>query len=121
MSRSAPEGPPRLVCRCMGVSSLRIADCVRAGAETVEDVQAKLPAGRGCSECYDSGFKGRMGIHEVLETDVELQKLIISNPSRDDLTEYMEDRDFQNLFSDGLERVLDRQTTIEEVSRVTSI
>ena len=81
----------------------------------------RLAKGGGCDECYDSGFKGRIGIHEVLETDVELQKLIISNPSRDDLTEYMESRDFQNLFSDGLERVLDRQTTIEEVSRVTSI
>jgi bacterioferritin-associated ferredoxin len=46
-----PEGPPRLVCRCLGVSSLRIADAVRAGAETVEDIQAKLPAGRGCSSC----------------------------------------------------------------------
>lgn len=61
MSGSAPEGPPRLVCRCLGVSSLRIADAVRAGARSVEDVQAKLPAGLGCSSC-------RPEIEEIIAT-----------------------------------------------------
>ena len=77
--------------------------------------------GKGCTECYDSGHKGRMGIHEVLKTDAGLQKLIISSPSRDELTEYLDKRDFHNLFKDGLGRVLERATTIEEVARVTSI
>ena len=81
----------------------------------------KLARGKGCDECYDSGFKGRMGIHEILKTDPDLQKLIISSPSRDELTEYLESRDFRDLFDDGLDRVLERRTTIEEVSRVTSI
>ena len=66
-------------------------------------------------------YKGRMGIHEMLKTEPDLQKLIISSPSRDELTEYLEGRGFRNLFDDGLDRVLERRTTIEEVSRVTSI
>ena len=41
--------------------------------------------------------------------------------SRDELTEYLDGRDFRNLFRDGLDRVLEKSTTIEEVSRVTSI
>ncbi len=81
----------------------------------------RLARGKGCDECYDSGYKGRIGIHEVLRTDPDLQKMIISNPSRDELTEYLNGRGFRNLFDDGLSRVLDRRTTIEEVSRVTSI
>ena len=81
----------------------------------------KLARGKGCDECYDSGYKGRMGIHEILKTDPELQKLIISGPSRDELRDYLDGRDFHNLFADGLSRVLERETTIEEVSRVTSI
>jgi len=80
----------------------------------------KLAKGKGCEECYDSGHKGRMGIHEILETDGDLQKLIISSPSRDVLKDYLEHRDFHSLFKDGLGRVLDQSTTIEEVSRVTS-
>jgi bacterioferritin-associated ferredoxin len=48
---SPPEGPPRLVCRCLGVSSLRIASAVRGGAHTVDEIQEQLPAGLGCSSC----------------------------------------------------------------------
>ena len=62
-----------------------------------------------------------MGIHEALKTDGDLQELIISSPSRDDLTDYLGKRDFRSLFKDGLERVLERRTTIEEVSRVIGI
>ena len=85
------------------------------------DEDIKLARGKGCESCYDSGFKGRMGIHELLSTDGDLQKLIISSPSRDELTEYLDGRGFRNLFHDGLDRVLEKRTTIEEVSRVTSI
>ncbi len=62
-----------------------------------------------------------MGIHEILKTDPDLQKLIISSPSRDELSDYLHGRGFRNLFEDGLARVLERRTTLEEVSRVTSI
>jgi len=81
----------------------------------------KLAKGKGCEDCYDSGFKGRMGIHELLRTDGDLQKLIISSPSRDELSDYLNGRGFRDLFKDGLSRALDRHTTIEEVSRVTRI
>ncbi len=92
---------------------------VQYGWEDEGDV--KLAKGKGCQQCYDSGHKGRVGIHEILKTDADLQKLIISSPSRDELGDYLDKRDFHNLFKDGLGRVLDRVTTIEEISRVTSI
>lgn len=98
-----------------------------AQAEIIEQLgwgdrgDVKLARGDGCDDCYDSGYKGRMGIHEVLKTDADLQKLIISSPSRDELTDYLSGRGFQNLYTDGLERALERRTTIEEVARVTSI
>ena len=80
----------------------------------------RLSKGRGCSECYDSGFKGRLGIHEIIETNPELQRLIISNASRDELTGYMENAKIQSLFDDGMERVLEGKTTIEEIWRVVN-
>ena len=81
----------------------------------------KLVQGRGCEECYDSGYKGRIGIHEVLEADTRLQDLITGNPSRDELEHYMEVSNHQSLFDDGLERVASGYTTIEEVSRVVNV
>ncbi len=80
----------------------------------------RLAKGRGCPECYDSGYKGRMGIHEVIEANGDLQKMIISNPSRDTLTNYLSNNNIRLLFDDGMDRVLKRQTTIEEVLRITS-
>jgi type IV pilus assembly protein PilB len=83
--------------------------------------KVKLAHGRGCPECYDSGYKGRMGIHEMLETNTELQRLIISSPSRDELTAYLEKNGVKRLFNDGLDRVLEGHTTIEEVARAISL
>jgi len=81
----------------------------------------KLVQGRGCEECYDSGYKGRIGIHEVLEADARLQDLITGNPSREDLEHYLQDSSHKSLFDDGLERVVSGFTTIEEVSRVVNV
>lgn len=80
----------------------------------------RLSKGRGCSECYDSGFKGRLGIHEIIETSPKLQRLIISNASRDELSAYMEQGNIQTLFDDGMQRSLEGKTTIEEIWRVVN-
>ncbi len=80
-----------------------------------------LSRGRGCTECYDSGFRGRVGIHEVLATDEDLQQLMLTNPSRDELTQYMAQRGMRRLLDDGIDRVRDQLTTLEEVNRVVSI
>ncbi len=85
-----------------------------------EHGKIRLSKGRGCPECYDSGYKGRLGVHEVVETNNQLQRLIISNPSRDELTDFMHQQKIKSLFDDGMERVLERKTTIEEISRVVN-
>ena len=86
-----------------------------------QDETVPLARGRGCVECYDSGFKGRLAIHEMLETDEALQRLIVSEPSRDDLSDYLKKQGVRNMFQDGLQRVREHKTTIEELARVTSL
>jgi type IV pilus assembly protein PilB len=83
--------------------------------------QVRLVRGRGCPECYDSGYKGRVGIHEVLQVDEELQRLVTSNPGRDELLQYLKDRNVTTLFDDGLDHVRHGHTTIEEISRVINL
>jgi type IV pilus assembly protein PilB len=83
--------------------------------------KVRLARGRGCPHCYDSGYKGRIGIHEVLEADEGLQKLVMSNPGRDALAAYIRERNLVTLFDDGLTRVRQGRTTVEEVSRVISL
>ena len=86
-----------------------------------QDETVHLARGRGCVECYDSGFKGRLAIHEMLETDEALQRLIVSEPSRDELSDYLKRQGVKNMFHDGLHRVREHKTTIEELARVTSL
>ena len=85
------------------------------------DKSVTLSKGRGCNECYDSGYKGRIAIHEFIEADEHLQKLIMQNASRDQLKKYIEQTEIATLFSDGLQRVRAGLTTVEEISRVTTI
>jgi type IV pilus assembly protein PilB len=85
------------------------------------DKPIRLARGRGCKECYDSGYRGRIAIHETLETDTALQRLIVSNPSKDELSEFLSERGVSTLFDDGLERARRQLTTVAEVGRVVSI
>jgi type IV pilus assembly protein PilB len=80
--------------------------------------QVHLARGRGCSECYDSGYRGRLGIHEIIDSDEGLQRLITANPGRDELATYLQQRNFRTLFQDGLEHARAGETTIEEIARV---
>lgn len=57
----------------------------------------------------------------MLETDEQLQRLIVSEPGRDELNAYLAERGIKTMFHDGLKRVREQQTTIEEVARVTSL
>ncbi|MFA7465598.1 MAG: hypothetical protein WCY54_11135, partial [Syntrophales bacterium] len=86
-----------------------------------EEKRLHLFSGNGCSECYDSGFKGRTGLHEILEMDEGLQALIIRNPTNDDLQKYLKERGHKSLRDVGYQKVLEGKTTIEEIRRVISM
>ena len=86
-----------------------------------EGGSVRLSRGRGCPDCYDSGFKGRAGIHEILAADGELQRVVMNNPTRDDLARHMAATGVRTLFHDGLDKARQGVTTVEEVSRVVNI
>ncbi|MDD5533035.1 MAG: ATPase, T2SS/T4P/T4SS family [Syntrophales bacterium] len=86
-----------------------------------EEKRLHLFSGNGCSECYDSGFKGRTGLHEILEMDEGLQALIIRNPTNDDLQKYLKERGHKSLRDVVYQKVLEGKTTIEEIRRVISM
>ncbi len=74
----------------------------------------------GCDSCGHTGYKGRMGIYEVLDNSVALQKLIVSNGTSDAIeTQAIEDG-MITMQLDGFIKSLRGQTTIEEILRVTS-
>ncbi len=78
-----------------------------------------LYRGRGCSACGQTGYRGRIGIFEILNIDEELRKLIIgSDFSLDNLNNLAKTRGMITMFEDGLRKAATGITTIEEVLRV---
>ena len=56
----------------------------------------------------------------MIEVDPDLQRLIVSNPSRDELDAYLAERGYRSMRDDGLERAMKGESTVEEVLRVVN-
>ncbi len=74
----------------------------------------------GCDSCNHTGFKGRIGIYEVLTNTTAIQQLIVSNSSSEAIEEAAIKDHMLTIQLDGFIKALRGQTTIEEVLRATS-
>lgn len=75
---------------------------------------------QGCEHCGHIGYKGRMGIYEVLDNTPEVQKLIVSNGTSENIQTQAIKDGMITMQIDGLIKALRGETTIEEILRVTS-
>jgi type II secretory ATPase GspE/PulE/Tfp pilus assembly ATPase PilB-like protein/FixJ family two-component response regulator len=74
--------------------------------------------GTGCHACYHSGYKGRIGLYEVLALDSHLRHLIASEAAITEITQYASDQGFATLRDDAFEKAQSGLTTLEEIFRV---
>lgn len=74
----------------------------------------------GCDTCNHSGYKGRIGIYEVLNNSEEVQKLIVANATSETIQAEAVNEGMISMQLDGLIKALRGQTTIEEILRVTA-
>lgn len=79
-----------------------------------------LYKGKGCSSCANTGFKGRMGVFEFLQITSEMQDLIVKHPSAKDIIDLAKAQGFKTMFEDGIKKVKDGTTSIEELLRVVA-
>ena len=78
----------------------------------------KIFKARGCDACGNEGYRGRMGIYEIVKVDEELRKMIHSGASELEMEKYIR-KTTPSIRDDGRSRVIDGETTIDEVLRVT--
>lgn len=76
-------------------------------------------APEGCEECNHTGYKGRIGIYEVLGNSIPVQKMIIANATSNQIQDQAISEGMATMQTDGLIKALRGDTTIEEVLRVT--
>ncbi len=72
----------------------------------------------GCERCSGSGFRGRVGIHELMEATTDIKILIKKNANSHDLARQAATDGMTTLKQDGIRKILDGITTIREVRRV---
>ena len=74
--------------------------------------------GSGCQACYQSGYKGRLGLYEVLSLDEQMRHLIANQAAVTEVVKYAGENGFISLRDDAFEKVQAGLTTLEEVLRV---
>ncbi len=95
------------------------AELQRLGVADQPNLQ--LRRGKGCSACFDSGYRGRTGIYELLAIDQELQNLLLKDPSATQIREYQHRHHLPTLRSEAIKRVLEGKTTLEEATRAVFV
>ena len=111
----------RKICQKCGTSrtpSLEELQKIKGGLKkTPKDIK-KIPQTKGCDYCNGTGYKGRIGIFEAFLINDEMEKFILTSPSISALREKAVKGGMTTMREDGLMKVLEGVTTLEEVERV---
>ena len=87
----------------------------RAKLKIDENTPLKIFAGAGCPECSQTGYKGRIGLYEVLEMNNKIREMLLKNATSAEIEIVAIEAGMKTLEHDGVERILAGITTPEEV------
>ncbi len=108
----------RTLCsHCKRVVNLSVPALAAAGFSATEEVESYAPV--GCSRCKNTGFKGRLGLYEVMPITDEIRTMAIERTSSEEIGRVAVEQGMRVLREDGFERVKQGVTSIAEVARVT--
>ncbi|MFP5308305.1 MAG: GspE/PulE family protein [Actinomycetes bacterium] len=86
--------------------------------QDVADDRPEVPKPIGCSACSNTGYKGRLAVHEVMSVTEDIERLCVARASSEEIKRVAISQGMKTLREDGLAKVLLGRTTIEEVGRV---
>ncbi|MCC5895798.1 MAG: type II/IV secretion system protein [Alkalibacterium sp.] len=84
--------------------------------QTIDEVTI----GRGCDRCRHTGYRGRMAIHELIVVDDEMKQQMMNRATMQEIKNYVKNKGVRFLIDDGLEKIKQGKTTLDEVLRVAS-
>ena len=89
--------------------------------DEIKEIPKQLYEAVGCAECNNTGYKGRIGIHEGIMSTEKIENIIATGPSEREIREAAADQKLINMKQDGILKVLKGITTIDELERVVDI
>lgn len=81
----------------------------------------EVTVGKGCDVCHQTGYRGRLAIHELVVITDQMKKLMVNQATTQEIRDHVKKSGVRFLIDDGLEKVRQGHTTIEEVLRVASL
>jgi type IV pilus assembly protein PilB len=93
---------------------------VRANGFTTDDAEVQAFDAVGCTRCSGTGYKGRIGLYEVMPVDDEIRRLAVARASADAVAEAGTRAGMRRLRDEGLEKVRAGLTSFAELARVTA-
>lgn len=91
--------------------------CLKKGFEDLNKV--RVYKGAGCKVCSHTGYEGRVGIFEILDMTEKVKSFVLKRASSDEVEKAAMEDGMTLMIEDGMEKVFNGQTTIQEVLRVT--
>ncbi len=76
--------------------------------------------GKGCPQCFGSGYKGRCGIYELMDVTSKVKRQILSSAESSDIKRIAQEEGMESLTQEGIKFALQGKTTIDEIIRITS-
>ncbi|MCF2862733.1 type IV-A pilus assembly ATPase PilB [Pseudoalteromonas sp. Cnat2-41] len=111
----------RRLCKyCKEPEQLPTEELIKQGFDANSVEQVKLYQAKGCDQCTD-GYKGRVGIYEVLEVSADIAKVIVSGGSSIDIAETAKEAGCATLRQSGLRKAAEGITSLSEINRVTRL
>jgi type II secretory ATPase GspE/PulE/Tfp pilus assembly ATPase PilB-like protein len=80
-----------------------------------------IPIPQGCDICNFIGYKGRIGIYEMFEMNLELGEIVAKDPSEQAIYKYLKQNNFVDLIQDGILKVIENKTSLEELTRILGL
>ncbi len=121
----------------IGVLAQRLARCIcskckeayrppkdalrRLSEELAEEQDLVLYRGAGCDHCRQTGYKGRTGVYELLVVTDRVRELVVRRAPANEIREAARAEGFRTMRDDGIRKVLEGVTTIEEILRVVYV
>jgi type IV pilus assembly protein PilB len=110
----------RRICQnCKQEEDVPVQALLNIGFSETEAPNIQLYKGRGCEQCNQRGYRGRIGLYEVMEVSEDVRELILSGASAVELRRKALEEGMIGLRHSGLQKIRDGITTIEEVVRET--
>ncbi len=112
----------RRICqKCKQPEDVPVQALLNVGFSESEAPNIQLFKGRGCDVCNQRGYKGRVGLFEVMDVTDDIRELILSGASAVELRRKAIEEGMVSLRQSGLQKIRDGVTTIEEVVRETTL